>query len=51
LIENVDRESIKGENLILDGQREFETDKNYMNELINRIKSYIIENSENPENF
>lgn len=34
---------------MLDGQREFENDKSYMNELINRIKSYIIESS--PESF
>ena len=47
----MDRESIKGDNLILDGQREFETDKNYLNELINQIKSYIIENSEYPQNY
>ena len=31
--------------LVLDGQREFETDKQYLNELIAQIKSYIVENS------
>jgi hypothetical protein len=40
LIEGRDKSS-----LILDGQREFETDKDYLNQLILQIKSYIIENS------
>lgn len=38
--------------LILDGQREFETDKEYLSHLIGQIKSHIIENSEiRDENF
>lgn len=36
---------MKGNTLVLDGQREFESDRVYMNELISQIKCFIVENS------
>ena len=38
--------------LVLDGQKQFETDKEHLNSLIAKIKSYIVENSNiNNEQF